>query len=220
MWVSSKIDNGAIWNHLATDGISTHSYIQLPAQHRWLEGKWQCEKCSELHVQSHISHFKSRPCYNEMLHAAYSICKNLCSPPPTAMLVFPHFKSSSFQVYFFFLSVQQPTSRLLCLALTMHAFELASPSTAFSKLRKKGSSSACFRGSLENVVNWKHPQEYGKSNMEACKNVEHIHLLLFSCIRKPSFSMSCVTEGTLRTDPCASEVTALPSETQHFISQV
>ena len=155
-------------------------------------------------------------CY--MLHIPFV---KICAPsPPTAMLVFPHFKSSSFQVYFFFLSVQQPTSRLLCLALTMHAFELASPSTAFSKLRKKGSSSACFRGSLENVVNWKHPQEYGKSTMEACKNVEHIHLLLFSCIRKPSFSMSCVTEGTLRTDPCASEVTALPSETQHFISQV
>lgn len=60
--------------------------------------------------------------------------------------------------------------------------------------------------------------------MEACKNVEHIRLLPFSCIRKPSFSMSRVTEETLRTPapqrlllcPVGHNISSLKSSLIHF----
>ena len=73
-------------------------------------------------------------CHPSHIFTAHPVI--ICSLPLPPRLFFLILSLLAFKVYSFF-SVQQPTSRLLCLALTMHAFELASPCDCLLKVKKE-----------------------------------------------------------------------------------
>lgn len=191
IWVSSRITVLLGIIERLMPYLHAHISSCLFSISNWMAN--DCEKCSKLHVWSHISHLKSQPCYSETLLAACSLCNNL--PPPSFFLIL---SLLAFQVCSFSFFLQQPTNRLPCLTLTMHTLGLSfSPWLAsqsqegreallpVSVSEVEGILSP--RGGSEKVINWKHPHEYGKSNIEVGKNAQRCHSLLFSCIRKLSF---------------------------------
>ena len=153
------------WVPKITDGLFTHSYIQVPASlSMWVT------KNSEKSAQSSVSHFWARrgPCCSATLYAPYSVCKN--SSPPH--FLFPYFKCSSFS------------------GLTMHALGLGFYLSLVSQTEEGREALAALtvlevegilrpRESLERVINWKPPQVYHISSIEVVQMHSEVILSCF-----------------------------------------